>query len=86
MPGNVPVASGTVELRPEIAAVHFPEKTRKVEQVEFASLIKASPKRTAEVIEFERPNIRQQIAAANSEPDEAVEERSGLFRRVFGRG
>ena len=86
LPGNIPVASGTVEMNPEIACVHFPEKSHEVEQVQFASLTKAAPKRTAEVIEFERPNIRQQIAAAaNSDSVEEVEaERPGLFRRMFG--
>jgi hypothetical protein len=88
LPGNIPVASGTVDMKPELAAVHFPEKASEVGQVEFASLVKAVPRRTAEVIEFERPNIRQQIAAANSEPTEEEEaaERPGLFGRMFGRG
>jgi len=87
LPNNIPVASGTVDMKPEIAAAHFPEKSSEVEQVQFASLVKAVPKRGAEVIELERPNIRQQIAAANTDSveDEAAA-RPGLFRRVFGRG
>jgi hypothetical protein len=87
LPGNIPVVSGTVDMQPEIACVHFPEKANEVEQVQFASLIKAAPKRTAEVVELHRPNIRQQLAAANAEPAEAANEaRPGLFSRMFGRG
>ena len=91
LPGSIPVASGTVDMKPEVAAVHFPEKSHEVEQVQFASLTKATPRRGGEVIDFERPNIRQQIAAANSdttekEEAEAEAERRGLFQRMFGRG
>jgi hypothetical protein len=88
LPGSVPVVSGTVDLRPEIATVHFPEKSSEVEQAQFASLTAATPRRTAEIIEFERPNIRAQIAAANAnagpgpEPEQA---KPGLFGRMFGR-
>jgi hypothetical protein len=87
LPGSVPVVSGTVDLRPEIATVHFPEKSREVEQAQFASLTAAAPRRTAEIIEFERPNnIRAQIAAANANAaPEPEPEKPGLFGRMFGR-
>lgn len=88
LPGSIPVVSGTVDMRPEIATVHFPEKSREVEQAQFASLIGATPKRTAEIIEFERPNIRAQIAAASANGDAEPEPepaKPGLFGRVFGR-
>lgn len=91
LPGSVPVVSGTVELRPEIATVHFPEKSSDVGQVQFASLIGTGPRRGgAEIVEFETLNIRRQIAAANAETEPVAEpapepERPGFLRRMFGR-
>ena len=88
LPGGIPVVTGTVDMRPEVATVHFPEKSRDVEPVRFASLVAATPRRTAEVIEFEAPNIRRQIAvAAAVEPEPEPEAaRPSLLRRMFGRG
>ena len=86
LPGNIPVATGTVDMLPEIAAVHFPEKTieQATPEVELGSLItKAAPKRTAEVVELKPRNIRQQIAA-NSDAAEP-EKKSGFFAKMFGR-
>lgn len=88
LPGGIPVVSGTVDMKPEIATVHFPEKTSEVGQVRFASLTAATPRRGAEIIELESLNIRRQIAAAavTAEPEPEPEEaRPGFLRRVFGR-
>jgi hypothetical protein len=87
LPGNIPVATGTVDMLPEVASVHFAQS--KVEQIatpvtELGSLItKAAPKRMAEVVELKPRNIRQQIAANsdNAEP----EKKAGFFSKMFGR-
>jgi hypothetical protein len=89
LPGGIPVVSGTVDMRPQVATVHFPEKASEVGQVRFASLTSAAPRRGAEIIEFESPNIRRQIAAAAvaaPEPEPEQEPgRPGFLRRMFGR-
>lgn len=85
LPGSVPVVSGTVDMKPEIACVHFPEKSSEIEQVQFASLVGTTPRRGAEILDFSAPNIRRQIAA-NAEPEQEQEEaRPSLLGRVFGR-
>lgn len=89
LPGGIPVVTGTVDVRPEIATVHFPEKSSEVGQVRFPSLIAATPRRGAEIIEFEATNIRRQIAAAAAvvEPEPDPEDvKPSFLRRMFGRG
>jgi len=85
LPGNIPVVSGTIEMLPECATVHFPEKTVEVAApaVELGSLIKTNvPKRTVELEEVKSgSSIRQRITAANDQ----VEEKKGFFARMFGR-
>jgi hypothetical protein len=89
LPGNIPVVSGTIDMVPEVAAVHFPERTVAVAApaAELGSLIKATmPKRTADLEEVVPvANIRQRIAVANDESEESAEGRKGFFARMFGR-
>lgn len=83
LPGNIPVVTGIFDMNPEIASVHYPEKTVEVSGVEMASLITASVvRKPAEVVDIRAGNIRRQIAANT----ESVEEKRGFFARMFGRG
>jgi len=89
MPGNIKVVTGTIDMVPELAAVHFPEKTVEfaAPAAELGSLAKTRlPKRSA-VIEEVVPaaNIRQRVAAANDQPEAAPEPKKGFLARMFRR-
>jgi len=93
LPGSIPVVSGIIDMAPEVAAVHFPEKSVEfaAPAVELGSLIKTSVPKRSLVIEEEKPasTIRQRIAAANDQLEEqqpeVPAERRGFFSRMFGR-
>lgn len=91
LPGNIPVVSGTIDMVPDVVAVHYPEKTVEcaAPAVKLGSLITTTvPKRTVVLEEAAPPaTIRQRIAAANDQAEEApaAEEKKGFFARMFGR-
>jgi len=91
LPGNIPVVTGTVDMVPEAVAVHFPEKTVDIAApaTELGSLIGTTVPKRSVVLDEVKPaaSIRQRIAAANDEPEEApaAAERKGFFARMFGR-
>jgi hypothetical protein len=91
LPGNIPVVSGTIDMVPDVVAVHYPEKTVEcaAPAVKLGSLIATTvPKRTVVLEEAAPPaTIRQRIAAANDQAEEApaAEEKKGFFARMFGR-
>jgi hypothetical protein len=91
LPGNIPVVSGTIEMMPDVAAVHYPEKTVETAApaAELGSLIKTTVTKRAIVLEEAAPptTIRQRIAAANDQAEETpvAEEKKGFFARMFGR-
>jgi hypothetical protein len=85
------VVSGTIDMVPDVVAVHYPEKTVEcaAPAVKLGSLIATTvPKRTVVLEEAAPPaTIRQRIAAANDQAEEApaAEEKKGFFARMFGR-
>lgn len=91
LPGNIPVVSGTIDMMPDVVAVHYPEKTVEAAApaVQLGSLIKTTV--TKRVVELEEAptatTIRQRIAAANDQAEEApgAEAKKGFFARMFGR-
>ncbi|HSG33405.1 MAG TPA: hypothetical protein VLA37_02640 [Sphingomonadaceae bacterium] len=86
LPGRIPVISGTFDMQPAVASVHYPEKTIETAApvADLGSLItKAAPKRPVEIVELEPRNIRAQIAANNDSEPEA--KKVGLLGRMFGR-
>lgn len=91
LPGNIPVVSGTIDMVPDVVAVHYPEKTVEISApaVELGSLITTTvTKRMVNLDEEVLPptTIRQRIAAANDQAEQpAVEEKKGFFARMFGR-
>jgi hypothetical protein len=92
LPGNIPVVSGTIEMVPDVVAVHYPEKTVEpsVPAVQLGSLIATTVTKRMVDLDAEVPpatTIRQRIAAANDQAEESppVEEKKGFFARMFGR-
>jgi hypothetical protein len=83
LPGDIPVVSGIAGMRPDVATVHYPEKTVTVASGEVATLVlKPKAKRDDVVIDFTGTGIRRRIEKAH-EPEVA---KSGFFKRLFGRG
>lgn len=92
LPGGVTVVSGTVEMMPELVAVHDREQpaATAAQIVETGSLIESAAPKFGMLPEVAEPavNIRQRVAAAaanDAGPEQAEGQQQGYFTRVFGR-
>lgn len=92
LPGDIPAITGIANMRPEIAAVHYPAKSLAVSAPALAELtIKARPKKLDAMIDLSGASIRQKLVedAATTETLVAAEaqvESKGFLARLFGRG
>jgi hypothetical protein len=96
MPRSIPVIAGMVEMRPELASVHVadvPAPTeapaeRRVELTEMAEISAADfiqRKPAEEEQELTGTGLRRRFAGSEPEPVEALPEKQGFLRRLFGR-
>jgi hypothetical protein len=94
LPGDIPVIAGIANMRQEVATVHYPAISLKVETAEVAELrMKAKPKKLDAIVDLTGSSVRQRLveeAQAEAEAEAAAEATPieeaprGFFPRTFG--
>jgi hypothetical protein len=80
LPGGIPAISGIFGMRPDIATVHYPERSIAVEVPQVASLvIKPKPREAEVVAKVSGPDLRRRLVA--QVPVEPVKQ--GFLARIF---